>query len=55
MGIRRDPGCESGSSRESFRISSSEITKSLIFWSIFLGLNIIDGKMNKFSRQILWG
>ena len=28
---------------ESLRIYSSEMTKSLIFWSIRLGLNRIDG------------
>ena len=30
----------------SLQISSSEMIKSLIFWSICLGFNIIDGKMN---------
>ena len=37
------------------QISSSEITKSLIFWSSRLGLNSIDGKMNQLSGKIFRG
>ena len=37
------------------QISSSEMIKSLLFWSSCLGLNIIDGKTNQFSRQIFRG
>ena len=37
---------------ESPQISSSGITKSLIFWSSCLGLDIIDGDMNQFSWKI---
>ena len=38
--------------QRNFQLSSSETTKSLLLWSISLGLNIIYNKMNQFSRQI---
>ena len=37
---------------ESLRIFSSETTKSLIFWSSFLGLRSIGVNMNQFSTKI---
>ena len=40
---------------ESLQNSSSEITKILILWRSYPGLNIIDGKMNIFSSKIFRG
>ena len=40
---------------EYIHISSSEMTNRLLFNSSRLGLNIIDGKINKFSSQIFSG
>ena len=37
--------------RDSLQLSFSEMTKSLIFWSNRLRLNIIDGNMDPFLRQ----
>ena len=42
-------------SGESLQISYSEMSKIFLFWCSLLGLNIIDIKMNQFSRKICMG